>query len=130
MADDACGRADGAERLRTVGRTGAEKVRTVERTGGRAEEARTRPSTRGRADGQTGRLGPEEPRSGGRADWGGRAYKQSAGRADGRTSARAHERVGLGLKATFHEAGFTLGRPVRLPRQSTSAQGAWECSGV
>ena len=87
------GRADGAERPRTVGRTGAERVQIVEQTGGqgprgadmqtrgRAEEARTGPRRRGRADkrsggradgavganGWTGGLG-------GRADWGGRAY--------------------------------------------------------
>ena len=86
------GRADGAERSRTVGRTGAERVRTVEwtgrrgprgadtQTGGRgadgAQEAQTGRSRHGRADGRTS----------GWADWGGRAYWQSAGRADGRTS--------------------------------------------
>ena len=51
-------------------------------------------------------------------------------RANGQTGGWADERVGLGLKAIFHEAGFTLRRPVRLPGQSGSAQGAWECSGV
>ena len=122
------GRADGRTGAdEALGRTGAERVRTVEQTGGRgpqgadtrtgrrgtdgAQEALTGPNTRGWADG----------RMGGRADWaveggraavgrtgqtgrrgvrwsGGRAYWQSASRADGRTDGRADERVGLGLK--------------------------------
>ena len=50
------------------------------RTGGRAEEARTGPSRRRRADGRTGRSGAEVLWSYG---LGGQVYWQSAGRADG-----------------------------------------------
>ena len=42
----------------------------------------------------------------------------------------ADEGMGLGLKGTIPPPHFTLGRLVRLPRQSMSVQGAWEYSGV
>ena len=76
------GRADGAERAWTVGRTRAERVRTVERTGGRGPRS---------ADTRTGKRGADRAqhaRTSGRADWAvGASIVQTAGRADGRTGA-------------------------------------------
>ena len=91
MANDTCtermggrggkaadGRADG-------GGKGADS-RADGRTGGRGADEAQHARTSGRADRRIGRSGPEKPRSGG---LGGRAYWQSARRADGRTSGRA-----------------------------------------
>ena len=102
------GRADGAERARTVGRMGAERVRTIERTGGRgprgvdtrtdrrgvdgAQHVRTggraNGRTSGRGDRRTGRSGPPL-----REQWVGRtgvlAVRRSSGWADKRTDGRA-----------------------------------------
>ena len=127
-ADDAIGRtsgqADGAERPRTVGRTRAERVRTVEWTGGRGparadgwmyEQAvgrmgglggrggrGTDGGLEGQADGRTGRSGGLRGRGGeesaGWADGRTEADRRTSSLPVGRTSGRADERVGLGLK--------------------------------
>ena len=113
------GRADGAERPRTVERTGAERLRTVERTG--AERVWTVERTGGRgpahADGRTG--GQADKRSGGWADW--------ADWADGRTGGRANERVGLGLKGHIPRGPLHSWAPSSLA--SSERERAW-CLGV
>ena len=95
-ADDAVGRtsgrADGAERPRTVGRTGVERVQTVERTvewtGGRGPRgADTRTGERGADGAQHARTGGRVDReSGGQADGRMGGWADWGGRADGRTS--------------------------------------------
>ena len=80
------GRADGAERARTVGQTGAERVRTVKRTGGLGSWGLhcTDDESGKRADGRTGRSGAEEQWSGGLGGW---ANGEFGGQANGRTGA-------------------------------------------
>ena len=97
MANDACtkrtsGRADGAERVRTVGRTGADRARTVEWTGGRgpqgadrADRRKRRGWGRGGADmAQQAQMGPSRR---GWAEW-------TVCASIARTAGRAYERTG------------------------------------
>ena len=71
------GRADRAERARTVGWTGAERAQTVKRTGGRGAD------------------GAQQARTGGWADWAvGASIVQTAGQADGRTGSPPVGRTG------------------------------------
>ena len=91
---------------------GASRARTTswasERMGGLDGRGR---NGHNQADGRTGRSGAEQVRSGG------------LGR-------RVDKGLGLGLKAAILPPHFTLGRPVCLPCQRASVQGAWECNGV